>query len=395
MRRFLVFSVAAFMSVALLAGCDVPTPPPELPTATPGSQNPDSPLSRLGLTPVLPTPDRQFSALNVGPGHIFFVRAGLLYRVNPDGTGEQKLADLPVTNPPQPSRDGKMVAFTSNKDLYVVSSDGGGAPPRKVASGEIADDQRVGWSPDGLLLGYITLDTTTPGNEDAWSVRADGSSGPQKITTLTVGAGGRGPTYQRSVQWSPDNKWVLVGGENNPMRLLRWPLSDDPSSVRDISGGEPDWAPDSLTIVYSETLNGALAIYEVIQSDSTPYRNEAQLIGTGMSEYAQGPGPRWSPASVGADSDPIAYRSRTPAGEPRVSLRRRGARELATLPSLTNNPSWSPTGDRLVVETGKIENDPLGPKWVPTGLGIAVISQTGEHAFSSLLKDAQWPAWSR
>jgi Tol biopolymer transport system component len=177
---------------------------------------------------------------------------------------------------------------------------------------------------------------------------------------------------------------------------MRWPLSGGGAGdTREITGGEPDWSPDSQTIVYAETVNGALALYYVIEPGATPFRNEQQQVGTGSGEYAQGPGPRWSPASSGVDSDPIAYRSRSPAGEPRVSIRRRGGRELEPLPNLTNNPSWSPSGDRLVVETGKIENDPLGIKWSPNGLAIATINMTGTHTLKPLVKDAQWPSWGK
>src|SRR5438132_14374605 len=99
MRRILVCLLCA----TLFAGCEVPTPPPELPTATPGSQNPESVLSRLALTPIIPTPEKRFAPLNVAPGYIYFVRDSKLWRIGPDGTGEKQLSDLPLTNPPQPS----------------------------------------------------------------------------------------------------------------------------------------------------------------------------------------------------------------------------------------------------------------------------------------------------
>jgi Tol biopolymer transport system component len=213
---------------------------------------------------------------------------------------------------------------------------------------------------------------------------------------MTYAVSGRGPVYERSVEWSPDGKWVAVSGANNPMRLLRWPPAQGgPGEVRELAGGEPDWSPDNRTIVYAETLNGALSIYYVIESGATPFRTEPQYVGTGMGEYAQGPGPRWSPASMGADGDLIAYRSRSPQGEPRVSIRRRGGRELSPLPSLTNNPSWSPSGDRLVVESGYVKMDLLGPKWEPNGLSIAKVNLSGEHEVTPLVKDAWWPAWGK
>src|SRR5438552_4033864 len=172
MRRLLVVLALWLVCGGLLAGCDVPTPPPELPTATPGSANPESLQSRLDLTPVIPTPPKDFAPLNAGPGYIYFVRDSGLWRVAPDGTGAKKLSDLSVTNPPQPSPDGKLVAFTSDKDLYVVPREGGTA--RKLASGELADHQRLGWSPDSSLVGYLAYDLSKPDMADAWAVSVKG-----------------------------------------------------------------------------------------------------------------------------------------------------------------------------------------------------------------------------
>jgi hypothetical protein len=302
----------------------------------------------------------------------------------------------------------------------VVPSSGG--PPRKLVEANLPENQRLGWTPDSSTVGYVAADTATTGQDNAWAVpvSAEGAN-PVLITTLPQSAPGRGPAYERSVQWSPDANWVLVAGANNPMRLLRWPspsgspeskvqspgstsgASDSALSTQysalgvatEIPGGEPDWSPDSRTIVYAETLNGALSIYFVLAAGATPFRNEQQLVGTRLGEYAQGPAPRWSPASIGSDSDLIAYRSSSPEGEPRVSIRRRGGRELTPLPAPSNNPSWSPGGDRLVVETGRLKAGTFGQEWTPDGLAIARVNPSGEHTLTPLVKDAWWPVWGK
>jgi Tol biopolymer transport system component len=187
-----------------------------------------------------------------------------------------------------------------------------------------------------------------------------------------------------------------VGAVNNPSRLLRWPLATGhDGDVTDIAGGEPDWSPDSRTLLYTETLDGAVLIYSVLDAKATPFRNEKLFVGTGMGQYAQGPGPLWSPASIGADSDLLVYRSRTLSGEPNVAVRSRGGRDYSSLPDLTNNPAWSPNGDSLVVETGVVRNGDLGLLWTPTGLAIATISLTGNHKLTPLVKDAQMPSWGK
>jgi len=381
------------MLAAFASGCDVPEPPPELPTATPGSRNPESDQARR-VTAVRPTADPGFTPLDAPPGHIYFVRASRLWRIAPDGTGEVKLSDLPISSPPQPSPDGKLIAWVSGPDLYVAPSEGG--PTRRLASGNVAERQRLGWTPDGSLLGYVAIDPATMGVEKAFAVPTEGGE-PLLIGTTTLAAVPRGPTYERTVQWSPDNKWVVFSSLASPMQLFRWPLSTGrEGDVRQIGGGEPEWSPDSRTLLFTQSVNGALHLYDVLDSEDIPFRDEQQRVGTGLGEHAQGPGPRWSPASGGWPSDPIAYRSRSPEGEPRVSIRLRGARELPPLLSLTNNPSWSPSGDRLVVETGRLEEDVLGSRWVPTGLSIATVDMAnGEHKLTPLVKDAQWPTWGK
>jgi Tol biopolymer transport system component len=393
MRRFSPALLACGLVLLFLAACDVPTPPPELPTPTPGSANPENDLSRSQLTPVRVAPDRGFTPVAGPPGHIYFVRDGHLWTVAPDGSGERQLSDLPVTEGPQPSPDGTMVAWVGNNDLYVMPSAGGDA--RKLYSGALTGKQRIGWSPDGKELGFFTFDLTTMGTENVWAIPVAGGN-PTLITTFTGSGGDNGPSYQRSVKWSPDSHWVAAGAANNPSRLLRWPLdpSQDGSQI-DIAGGEPDWSPDSRTLLYTESLDGAVLIYGILDAGATPFRNEKLLVGTGLGQYAQGPGPLWSPASVGSDSDLLVYRSRSLSGEPSVAVRDRGGYDYPSLPNLTNNPAWSPSGDHLVVETGVVKQADLGLQWSPTGLAIAAISLTGNHTLTPLVKNAQMPSWGR
>lgn len=395
MRRTASVVLTLLLFAWLLSGCEVPKPPPELPTATPGSSNPESPNFQAGRTPVRIEANKGYTPVPSAPGNIFFVRSSGLWRISPDGSGEEQLASMPVTNPPQPSPDGSLVAFTSADGVHVIASAGG--EPRKLATGHIADRQRLGWTPDGKLVGYFTVDPETMGKEIAWAVPVEGGD-PISVLELTGSSVSRGPVYEKSVRWSPDGLFVAVSGANNPFWLLRWPLSTGrEGDIRQIPGGEPEWSPDGRTIMYAETLSGALLVYGVLQAEATPFRNELRYIGTGLGEYAQGPGPRFSPASSGADSDLIAFRSRTGQGEPQVAIRRRSVGELEPLPPFTNNPAWSPGGDRLVVETGYLKAASFGPQWTPTGLSIARLSlAVGQpHQMFRLVEDAMWPAWGK
>src|SRR5437867_1631056 len=138
--RFTFYVSRVLLCILCLAACDVPAPPPELPTATPGSQNPESLSARSQQTQLPPTPERGFTPPAAPSGHIYFARASGLWRVSPDGSGEAKLSDLPPSSPPQPSPDSSLVAFTSGNGLYVVPSSGG--PPRKLVEANLPENQR-------------------------------------------------------------------------------------------------------------------------------------------------------------------------------------------------------------------------------------------------------------
>jgi Tol biopolymer transport system component len=350
-------------------------------------------LSRPALTPFAPAPAREFHALNAAPGHIYFIRDGHPWRISPDGTGEAQLSPLTTAGPVAPSPDGSTVAFISGNALFVAPSSGGNA--RQVASASMADGQRPGWSPDGSTLGYLAYDPAVQGREEAFAVPVAGGQ-PTLMAALRQGVSGRGPRYDSAVKWSPDGDWVTVSGPNSPSLLLRWPLSKGgPNDERDIPGGEPDWSPDGTELVYTESINGALILFDVVETAATPFKTERQLVGTRLGEYGQGPAPVWSPASLGTDDDLIAYRSASPAGEPRVAVRTRLSLDLSPLPASTNSPSWSPSGVSLVVETGLTRADTFGPKWVATGLAICDLNFKGEQTVRPLVANASLPVWGK
>jgi Tol biopolymer transport system component len=82
-----------------------------------------------------------------------------IYRVRPDGTGPENLTKSPsADDEPAYSPDGKLIAFTSDRDgggprLYVMNADGTAARP-------MADDlpgsaqHEPAWSPDGRLVAF-------------------------------------------------------------------------------------------------------------------------------------------------------------------------------------------------------------------------------------------------
>lgn len=112
---------------------------------------------------------------------IAFVRAGDLYSVRPDGSGQRQLTSgAPLDSAPIVSPDGKRVVFErrasegSAADLYSVRALGGGL--HALTSGS-ADDHQADFSPDGRAI-VFARDSGTPANtaEDLYSMRPSGGS---------------------------------------------------------------------------------------------------------------------------------------------------------------------------------------------------------------------------
>jgi Tol biopolymer transport system component len=353
-----------------LSACDVPAPPPELGTPTPPT------MRRVTPSPAPPTPTTPPD----GGGRIWFVRGGTLWEAGPNGENPAQRSPRPVTALPVPAPDGRRVAFTSDAGLIVFDAATG--TDRVVATGSLAADQRVGWSPDGQRLAYFTLNPETAGEEQVWAVAVDGTTPPARMATITVPGYRGGASFERVAGWSPDGRRFLASGLYGPIQVT--PLSSSAGDPFTVNGGEPDWSPDSRYILYTETLNGALAIDDVV-GDATPFVNEKREVGTRLGEHAQGPGPRFSP-----DGTLVLYRSRMTDGTPAVAVRDLSGNEGLYLPG--NNPAWSPDGEWIVYETGVLRQTDLGLAWQATGLAKVRIDGSN---MAQILQEASLPAWGR
>jgi tricorn protease-like protein len=121
---------------------------------------------------------------------IAFVRAGDLYSVRPDGSGQRQLTSGgPLDSAPVVSPDGKRVVFERRAssdgpaDLYSVRALGGGV--HALTSGS-ADDHQADFSPDGRAI-VFARDSGSAANtaEDLYSMRPSGGS----LVRLTRTAG--------------------------------------------------------------------------------------------------------------------------------------------------------------------------------------------------------------
>jgi Tol biopolymer transport system component len=118
---------------------------------------------------------------------IAFVRAGDIYSVRADGSGQRQLtsgADLdsaPVVSP-----NGKIVVFERRAakgapaDLYTVGTFGGGL---RALTSTPEDDHSVAFSPDGHAIVFVrsTAETGGGASDDLYSIRPNGS-GSARLT---------------------------------------------------------------------------------------------------------------------------------------------------------------------------------------------------------------------
>ena len=392
--RLVIVLVAASL-LAGLAACDVPQPPPELraPTATAAD------IGRPTASPAPPTP----TLPPEGGGRLWFLRDNHVWQTDPTGAQPQQVSALPADSGPASSPDGGQVAFLSGPDLVVIdatrggervlvdatqavtTTDPAGGAMLVLTDTAMAPHQRLGWSADGRQIAYFTF-AAQPGVEHIWAATTDGSRPPRLMTTITVPGYQAGPTFERVAGWEPDGRRFAAGGVYGPIQVL--PLDASAGDPVTVDGGELDWAPDSRFLLYTQSLNGALALFDLVGRDATPFVNEKREVGTRLGDTAQGPGPRFSP-----DGTLILYRSRMADGTPAVAVRDLAGVEGLYLPG--NNAAWSPDGNWIVYETGNLGTDTQGLGqmiWQPTGL--AKVQRDGSN-MAQILQDASAPAWGR
>ncbi|MGI8783132.1 MAG: prolyl oligopeptidase family serine peptidase [Acidobacteriota bacterium] len=112
-----------------------------------------------------------------------------------------ELLKLKRVSDPQPSPDGKTVAFvvtvideaanTRNSDVWLVSTEGGNS--RQLTHGKGSDDTPR-WSPYGKSLAFVS---DREGSSQIWTVSPSGGEA-KKLTAFPTGAAG--------IVWSPDGK---------------------------------------------------------------------------------------------------------------------------------------------------------------------------------------------
>jgi hypothetical protein len=170
---------------------------------------------------------------------------------------------------PQPSPDGRHIAFDSDRDgergVYVANADGTGA--RRISGPGYAAAPT--WSPDGKRLAYVRAE---PGNRRVWNLWVQGVGEP-RATRLTRYAYGQttgqnrqfgSPVAGRLVRTpavSPDGSKVVFQVFRNGAWLLDLANGSMRRILADPTAEEFAWAPDGHRIAFHTLRGGEWGIH--------------------------------------------------------------------------------------------------------------------------------------
>lgn len=130
-------------------------------------------------------------------GRIYFYGAvptlsGQIWRVNPDGSGLERLTDTGRISTPSP--DGTKVAYVTATEIRVRDL----ATGNEVSIGNVLADRAIRWSPDGQWI--------------AWGPSTGGFilSSPDGSVQRQIGTPPHNGTHAY-FDWSPDSRWIITG----------------------------------------------------------------------------------------------------------------------------------------------------------------------------------------
>ena len=201
-----------------------------------------------------------------------------IYTMNADGSGQTRLLNIAGHHfQPTWSPDGQKIAFSSDlhvpgaetpNDIYVMASDGSGAPLNLTNSAS-THDEAPDWAPDGARLAF----TSWVGNAEIFGMNADGS-GQANLTNSLYD--------DRDPNWSPDGQKIVfqrnLGNANNPNRQI-FVMNADGSGLTqltNLSGGQcynPGWSRDGLQVVFQMYYEGEYADLYAINLDGSGLSN--------------------------------------------------------------------------------------------------------------------------
>src|SRR5688572_30695810 len=237
------------------------------------------------------------------------------------------------------SPDGSSIVFTSTRngsaDIYRVAIDD--ASLQRLTDDPAFDDQGV-LSPDGRSLAFVS---SRSGQADIWIL---------ELATDTLRNVTNHPGGDFRPSWSPNGQWIAFSSDRDSKKLKFafatlqttdiYLVRTDTSGLRrvtarDALAGSPVWSPDGKRVLYHEAETSTLG----------PERGPSQIVSIDLATndrqvLTDGGGEKWSPRGIAGDR--VAHVSRGPDGGVEFVGGTKGAR------GDMRSPAWSADGRRMV-----------------------------------------------
>src|SRR5215217_7844181 len=215
-------------------------------------------------------------------GSIAYNSQGVIYTINPDGSGKSKVTDTRVSGYPiDYSPEGKKITYTSHegfndgnptgpqKDAEIYTINVGGSDRTNLTNNNRGDEDSS-YSPDGKRIAYTHWD----GHDlEIYTINTDGT-GEFRVTN--------NGTNEFDPSYSPDGKKIVFSGsgEKNTNIYTISARGGDRTKVTE-GGDDPSYSPDGKKITY------------YIGNDLLGEVYTINVGGGGKSKVTEGSNPSW------------------------------------------------------------------------------------------------------